>query len=410
MTSSITGSITSSTTGSIPRIISVDDHVVEPPDLWTSRLPREHIERGPRVVREKFDGGGANLASAYGGWADVWYYDDVRAPMMVLMAAVGFEDSRRDFGVTTYDDIRPGGWKQTERLSDMDDNHVDASLCFPNTIPRFCGQTFAERADKELALECVKAYNDWMIDEWCAGDGHGRLVPVTMVPLWDVELAAAEVRRSADKGSHALTFSENPYALGLPSVHSGEWDPLFAACEETETVLCMHIGSSSKMPGTTPDAPFIVSSVLTFANAMGSLLDFVFSGTLARFPNLTIAYSEGQVGWMPYVLERMDKLWLERSDNAFGSSLTEPPTTYIKDRVIGCIFDDESGLEARNRIGMDTICFEVDYPHADSTFPHSKKVATDICTQAGLNEDEIYKLLRGNAIRAFGLERFGITK
>ena len=229
----------------------------------------------------------------------------------------------------------------------------------------------------------MKAYNDWMIDEWCAGDGHGRLIPVTMVPLWDVELAAAEVRRCADKGSHALTFSENPYALGLPSVHSGEWDPLFAACEETETVVCMHIGSSSRMPGTTPDAPFIVSSVLTFANAMGSLLDFVFSGTLERFPNLTIAYSEGQVGWMPYVLERMDKLWLERSDNAFGSSLREPPTTYIKDRVIGCIFDDESGLEARNRIGMDTICFETDYPHADSTFPHSEKVAREICDAGG---------------------------
>ena len=397
-------------TESIPRIISVDDHVVEPPDLWTSRLPRQFVESGPRVVREKFDGGGNNLATAYGGWADVWYYDDVRAPMMVLMAAVGFDDSRRDFGVTTYDEIRPGGWMQTERLADMDDNHVDASLCFPNTVPRFCGQTFAERNDKELALECVKAYNDWMIDDWCAGDGHGRLIPVTMVPLWDAQLAAAEVRRCADKGSHALTFSENPYALGLPSVHSGEWDPLFAACQETETVVCMHIGSSSRMPGTTPDAPFIVSSVLTFSNAMGSLLDYVFSGTLERFPTLTLAYSEGQVGWMPYVLERMDKLWLERSDNAFGSSLREPPTTYIKDRVIGCIFDDESGLAARDRIGMDTICFETDYPHADSTFPHSEKVARDICTQAGLSDDEIYKLLRGNAIRAFGLERFGISE
>ena len=168
------------------------------------------------MVREKFDGGGANLASAYGGWADVWYYDDVRAPMMVLMAAVGFEDSQRDFGVTTYDDIRPGGWKQTERLSDMDDNHVDASLCFPNTIPRFCGQTFAERADKELALECVKAYNDWMIDEWCAGDGHGRLIPVTMVPLWDVQLAAAEVRRSAGQGQPRAHVQREPLRARPP--------------------------------------------------------------------------------------------------------------------------------------------------------------------------------------------------
>jgi hypothetical protein len=141
---------------------------------------------------------------------------------------------------------------------------------------------------------------------------------------------------------------------------------------------------------------------------MGSLLDFVFSGTLARFPELVIAYSEGQVGWMPYVLERMDKLWHERVNNSFGSSLAEPPTTYIKGRVYGCIFDDETGLFNRDRIGMDTICFEVDYPHADSTFPNSEKVATEICQQAGLNDEEIYKLLRGNAIKAFGLQRFGI--
>ena len=164
------------------------------------------------------------------------------------------------------------------------------------------------------------------------------------------------------------------------------------------------------MPGTTPDAPFIVSSVLTFQNAMGSLLDYVFSGTLERFPELVLAYAEGQVGWMPYVLERADKLWAERSDNSFGSSLTQAPSTYIRDRVFGCIFDDETGLEARHRIGMDQICFETDYPHADSTFPHSLAIAQSLCTNAGLDDEETYKLMRGNAIRAFGLQRFGITQ
>jgi len=172
----------------------------------------------------------------------------------------------------------------------------------------------------------------------------------------------------------------------------------------------MHIGSSSKMPGTSPDAPFIVSSTLTFQNAMGSLIDFVFSGALARFPELTIAYSEGQVGWMPYVFERMDKLWEERVDNSFGTSLPNPPTSYIGDRVLGCIFDDESGLASRDRIGMQRIAFETDFPHADSTFPHTKQVATRLCENAGLGEQEVYALLRGNAIRAFGLERFGVER
>jgi predicted TIM-barrel fold metal-dependent hydrolase len=403
----------------IPRIISVDDHVVEPPDLWSSRLPAKYRDRGPRVERDRakfsFKGGKFSFekGTADGEWCDWWLYDGLVYPFPKLSAAVGFDDL--DVTPTTYDDIRPGCWKKDERLADMTANHVDASICFPNTLPRFAGQTFYEQGvkredgDPELALLCVQAYNDWMIDDWCGGDGKGRLIPLTMIPLWDAELAATEVRRCAAKGSYAVAFSENPHPLGLPSIHSGKWDPFFAACQETETVVCMHIGSSSRMPATSPDAPFIVSSTLTFQNAMGSMLDFIFSGTMERFPTMKIAYSEGQVGWMPYVLERADKLWAERSDNSFGTSLPHKPTSYIPGRIFGCIFDDETGLRNRDVVGIDQICFETDYPHADSTFPHSKKVATDICASAGLTDEETYKLLRGNAIKAFGLERFGIT-
>jgi len=403
----------------IPRIISVDDHVVEPPDLWQSRLPRKFLDRGPRVVRQKMRfasdgrGGGSTVAwvedQEHGKWCDVWYYDDLVSPFMMLSAAVGFDEV--GFEVTTFDEVRKGAWDQAARLEDMDANHTDAAICFPNTLPRFCGQTFHERSDKELALLCVKAYNDWMIDEWSAGAGKGRLIPLTMVPLWDAQLAADEVRRCAAKGSFAVTFPENPYPLGLPSIHdkNGFWDPFFVACEETGTVVCMHIGSSSKMPSTAPDAPFIISSTLTFQNAMGSLCDYLFSGTLSRFPKLTIAYSEGQVGWMPYILERADKLWEERSNNTFGTWLPEPPCTYIPGRVYGCIFDDRTGLRNRDVVGIDQICFETDYPHADSTFPHSKETLAKIAGESDLDQEELYKLARGNAIRAFGLERWGIS-
>jgi predicted TIM-barrel fold metal-dependent hydrolase len=402
-----------------PLIISVDDHVVEPPDLWSSRLPARYQDRGPRIERKKMKmlggaEGGAGSAlrwaeAADGEWSDVWYYDDLVSPLMMVSAAVGFEEL--GFGLTTFDEIRKGSWEQAARLADMAANHVDAAINFPNTLPRFCGQTFLEREDKDLALLCVQAYNDWMIDEWSGGAGKGTLIPVTLVPLWDAELSAAEIHRCAAKGSFAITFPENPYPLGLPSIHDAQdnWAPVFRACEDTGTVLCMHIGSSSRMPSTSPDAPFIISSTLTFQNAMGSLLDYVFSGTLAKYPGLTLAYSEGQVGWMPYIFERADKLWEERDDNNFGSSLPNPPSSYIPGRVYGCIFDDATGLRNRDVIGMDQICFETDYPHADSTFPESKEVLAKICEQAGLNDEEIYKLARGNAIRAFGLERFGIT-
>jgi predicted TIM-barrel fold metal-dependent hydrolase len=398
----------------IPKIISVDDHVVEPPDLWTARLPKRYLDRAPRVVRDSarfhFEGGVFSYEKGVddGEPCDWWLYDDLVYPFPKLSAAIGFDDL--DVTPTTFDEIRPGCWIQKDRLDDMDANHTEVSICFPNTLPRFCGQTFLERADKELALLCVEAYNDWLIDEWCAGDGKGRLIPLTMIPLWDPQLAAAEIRRCADKGSYAITFPENPFPLGLPSIHdvNRHWDPVFQACEDTNSTICMHIGSSSKMPTTSPDAPFIVSSTLTFSNAMGSMIDFIFSGTLERFQGLKLAYSEGQVGWMPYLMERADKLAAERSDNSFGTSLPHPPSSYVS-RIWGCVFDDEVGLANRDRIGMDQITFEVDYPHADSTFPRTLEVATEICEQAGLSDDEVYKFMRGNAITAFGLDRFGIT-
>ena len=207
------------------------------------------------------------------------------------------------------DDMRKGCWDQKARLEDMDVNHVEASLAFPS-FPRFCGQTFTERKDKELGDLCVKAYNDWMFDEWCAGT-NDRLIPLIIVQLWDPKLAAAEVRRNAARGSHAVTFSEIPPFLGLPSMHDkdGYWDPFLQACEETDTVVCMHIGSSSKMPSTSADAPAAVGSTLTYMNAAMSLTDWLMSGLFERFPRLKIAYSEGQIGWIPYVLERADKVW-----------------------------------------------------------------------------------------------------
>ena len=399
----------------IPRIISVDDHVVEPPDLWTSRLPAKYQDRCPRVERDSavfnFEGGEFTYQKGVPGGAecDWWLYDDLVYPFPKLSAASGFETL--DVEPVTFDQIRPGGWKQADRLADMTANHVDASLCFPNVLPRFCGQTFLEREDKELALLCVQAYNNWMIDEWCANDGRGRLIPLTLIPLWDPAAAALEVHRCADKGSFAVAFSENPYHLGLPSIHDKDrfWDPFLTACQETDTVVCMHIGSSSKMPATSPDAPFSVSSTITFANAMGSMCDYILSGVFVRFPRLRVSYAEGQVGWMPYIIERMDKIWAERGDASFGIDLPEPPSTYIPGHVWGCIFDDEIGLKNRDVIGMDQICFEVDFPHADSTFPHTLEVATRICDEAGLADEEIYKLMRGNAIECFGLERFGIT-
>jgi predicted TIM-barrel fold metal-dependent hydrolase len=299
-----------------PKIVSVDDHVVEPAHVWERWLPAKHRDKGPRVERRgigtmRHVGGGTyeQTFDPDGPQADCWVYEDLVYIHKRHVAAVGFDRDDMTMSPMTYDEMRPGCYEPKARIDDMELNWVEASLSFPS-FPRFCGQTFLEAKDRELAEACVYAYNDWMVDEWC-GDSGGRLIPLPIIPLWDAELAAAEVRRNADRGAHAVCFSEIPAVLGLPSIHTGDWDPFFVACAETRTVVCMHIGSSSKMPATSADAPVAVAATLSFGNAMSSLTDFLFSGVLVRFPDLKLAYSEGQIGWIPYILERADDVWRE---------------------------------------------------------------------------------------------------
>ena len=397
----------------LPNMISVDDHVMEPKELWQEQLPASLRERGPRTVREKvklsFKGGhyGFERNAEDGQWCDVWLFDDLVTPTGLLHAPAGVpRDEQRNIPAV-YEDFRDGTWDQTARLADMDLNHVDAAINYPNIFPRFAGQGFLERSDKELALACLRIYNDWMIDDWCAGAGKGRLIPLTLVPLWDPALAAEEVRRCAAKGSYAIAFSENVAKLGQPSLYTGAWDVLWEACQETDTSVSMHIGSSSSMPTTSDDAPLATSMSMYAQNAQGSLCDWVFSGSLERFPDITIAYAESQVGWMPFQLERMDAVW--RDGRGDVDNVKTLPSEQVKGRVYGCVFDDLHGLINRDAVGTDHILWETDYPHSDGTFPHSRKIAHELFTAAGMNAQECRMVLRSNAVKAYGLDRFGVT-
>jgi predicted TIM-barrel fold metal-dependent hydrolase len=397
----------------LPNMISVDDHVMEPKELWQEQLPASLRERGPRTVREKvklsFKGGhyGFERNAEDGQWCDVWLFDDLVTPTGLLHAPAGVpRDEQRNIPAV-YEDFRDGTWDQTARLADMDLNHVDAAINYPNIFPRFAGQGFLERSDKELALMCLRIYNDWMIDDWCAGAGKGRLIPLTLVPLWDPALAAEEVRRCAAKGSYAIAFSENVAKLGQPSLYTGAWDVLWEACQETDTSVSMHIGSSSSMPTTSDDAPLATSMSMYAQNAQGSLCDWVFSGSLERFPDITIAYAESQVGWMPFQLERMDAVW--RDGRGDVDNVKTLPSEQVKGRVYGCVFDDLHGLINRDAVGTDHILWETDYPHSDGTFPHSRKIAHELFTAAGMNAEECRMVLRSNAVKAYGLDRFGVT-
>ena len=404
----------------LPKIISVDDHVVEPPHVWQTWLPRRFHERGPRVERGRWGSFEHRAGARYvntqdpdGIEGDYWVFEDKviyvhkRFVAIPLEATPDGDVSRFDrtkmlMTAVTYDEMRPGCYDRDARIADMELNWVDGSLPFP-TFPRFCGQTFTEASDHDLGLACVRAYNDWMVEEWCGPSG-GMNIPLCIIPLWDADLAAAEVRRNAARGVRAVCFSEIPPRLGLPSIHSGGWDALFAACNDTGTTLCMHIGSSSTEPATSADAPKGVGGTLAFNNAMASMADWLYSGKLVQFPSLKLAYSEGQIGWIPYALERADTVWAQH-DAWMGNKaqIPEPPSTYYYGRIFGCFTADRHGLASLAEVGEDNICFETDYPHTDTTWPHTRAYVEKML--AGFDDAVIYKVLRGNAIRMLELDR-----
>ena len=393
----------------IPRILSIDDHVIEPPDLWQRYLPAKHRDRGPRVVNDHHsivwvDGIQTIRRGGDGAKTDFWIYEDLVWSHQMLNACAGYDESQWWMGPISFEQMRPGCYEPKARLADMDLNHMEGSLCFP-TFPRFCGQMFSERKDKELALAGVRAYNDWMVEEW-SGAAPKRLIPLCIVPLWDPALAAAEVRRNAARGVRAVAFSELPGKLGLPTIHDPKrhWEPFLAACAETGTAIFMHIGSGSTFLTSSADAPPAVTATLGFLTTSMALSDWLFSGALARYPDLRVCFAEGQIGWIPYALERADTVW-EHHDIWMRTKerIPEPPSTYYWGRIFGCFTADHHGLANLDSVGVNNICFETDYPHTDTTWPHTQAYVEKIL--AGIDDDVAYRVLRGNAIDMLSLDR-----
>ena len=368
------------------KLISVDDHVIEHPRVWLDRLPERFKERGPRIV--EVDGG-----------RQVWQYEDEIVPISegVVRLLPGVDRAGLPGGRVRYDEIRPGCYDPAARLEDMDIDGVWASLCFPN-FTRFSGHRFLFGKDRELALLCTQAYNDFIVDEWCAAD-PGRLIPMAILPLWDVDLAVAEMTRLAPKGVKAVAFSENPTVLGLPSVHTDHWDPLWAAVQDADLPVCMHIGSSSRLMTSSPDAPPSITVALFGANSMVAFADWIFSGIFERFPRLRAVLSEGGAGWIPYMLERCYKSWVIHGDS---SGAVRPPADIYRDHIYACMVTDAFAVDSLQAIGTDNLMWESDYPHQDGMFPDSRRVLEK--SLAGVGEGDAVKIGHDNAARVFRLD------
>jgi len=374
-------------------LVSVDDHVVEPADLFVGRMPKRFADDAPRVIHND-DG------------TDVWVYQGVTVPYLGLNAVAGRPPEEYHMEPSSYDEFRPGCYDVHERIKDMSANGVLGSLNFPS-FPRFCGQLFTEAAteDRELALAVIQAYNDWHIEGWC-GAYPDRFIPMAIMPLWDPELMATEIHRVADLGCHAVAFSMNPYRLGLPSLHSDHWDPFWRACEAREIVVCMHIGSGSFEVVTSPDAPFDVRITCSGINIYPTAADLVWSPIFRKFDGLKVALSEGGIGWIPYFLERADYTYKHHrgwTGQDLGDKL---PSDVFKEHVIPCFIDDQFGAQHLEWMNPDMVTWECDYPHSDTTWPQSPETLAE--SIRGLSDDLVANITHRNAMRLFHFDPFAI--
>jgi predicted TIM-barrel fold metal-dependent hydrolase len=341
-------------------VISVDDHIVEPKHAFEGRLPAKFADRAPRVIRKDN--------------ADVWVYDGQEFPNVGFNAVVGRPVDEWGFEPTRFEDMRRGSWDIHQRVADMNLSGVYASLSFPSFLPGFAGQRLQlSTKDPELALAAVRAWNDWHLEEW-AGSYPDRIIPCQIPYFLDPEIGAQEIYRNAERGFKAVTFSEGPHLLGLPSMHTGHWDPIMRACAETGTVVNLHIGSSGTSPGTADDAPADVVGVLFFGYAMFSAVDWLFSRIPVRFPEIKIVMSEGGIGWVPALLDRLDHMQTYASMYGTWDGIKEPPAEVLKRNFYFCAVEDPTAFALRERIGVDHILLEEDYPHSDSLWPRTQSV------------------------------------
>lgn len=370
-------------------LISVDDHLVEPPTLFDAHIPEKYRDRAP-FVRTTHDG------------SDVWMFEGAKIPNIGLNAVAGRPKEEYGIEPTAFDEIRPGCWNIDERIKDMNAGGVLGSMNFPS-FPGFSGRLFANVEDKDLALAVVRAYNDWHVDEWC-GAYPGRMIPMGIPVLWDAELAADEVRRLSKKGVHSLTFTENPATLGYPSFHSDYWDPLWKALCDTQTVLSIHLGSSGQLAVTAPDAPIDVMITLQPMNICAAAADLLWSRVIKEFPDIRIALSEGGTGWIPYFIDRLDRtydmhhLWTGQD---FGSKL---PSEVFREHFLTCFIADPVGIELRDKIGIDNIAWECDYPHSDSSWPYAPEELASVA--AGVPDADLHKIGFENACRWYSFDPF----
>lgn len=367
-------------------IISADDHLIEPPDVFDGRLPEKYADVAPKVVETE-------------AGHQVWRYGGATYPCAAMDVGAGLPREQRTLEPIRFEHMRPGCHDIEARVEDMDLAGIWAALCFPGMLAGQAGMPFARTRDQDLGLALVKAWNDWHIEVW-AGTYPERIIGLQLPWLPDPDVAAKEIRANAARGFKAVVFPEFPTRVRLPSIHSGHWDPFFAACEETGTVVALHTGASSWAPVPSPDTPIEAITTLIPTSAMFACADWLWSGVPLRFPNLRILIVEGGVGWLPLLAERADyALDHPVAGDATWDGGLKPSEVLRRNFFFGTL-DDHALSGVRLAVGLDHVLQESGYPHSDSTWPDTQQaVARNL---GALPPADIARVAYGNAARLFG--------
>jgi predicted TIM-barrel fold metal-dependent hydrolase len=374
-------------------MVSIDDHVIEPANLFEKHMPAKYRDQAPKFVRN--DNG-----------VDTWIFQGEVMGTTGLGAVASWPREEWSFEPVGHAEMRPGCYDHHSRIRDMNANGILASVNFP-TAAGFAGAWLAGKPDRALSAAAVSAYNDWQIDE-LAGDYPGRIIPMGLLPLWDTDACILELERIATKGCTTVSFPETPYANDLPGFFGDHWDGVLEAAERLQIVLSMHIGGAFNLLKR-PEGASMDQLIVLAAQLSGiACTDLITSGTFRKFPNLKVALSEGGIGWVPFLLDRMDKhmwnhTWTHMDIGA------KDATEIWKKNFLGCFITEPTNLRIIDRMGIETIAWECDYPHSDSTWPHSPELLMKELVAANIADDVINKLTWENACRFYRFDPFKHT-
>jgi len=339
--------------------ISVDDHVQEAPRLWTDRVEKKFRDRAPRLATAK-DG------------SEQWLLDgkvllDGRAARAGALMADRNEDPKH------WADVPLPAFTPAERLKAMDSAGIDYSMLYP-TVAGLAGETFGRLQDSDLEIACVRAYNDWLIDEWARASD--RFIPQCLVPIWPVEAAIAEVKRAVARGHRGVIFPSLPMHLRkVPHVSGPEYDPFWSACEDLNVPVCLHAGASPELQSPLPPQmkPALAAAVDAATKPVSSVFVlslYSFSRVLLRHPKLRLVLAESALSWGMLYLEWADHQFEHDGLAREGYDLT--PSQMFKRQ---CFFNSwyDPIAPFTDYIGADHILWSANFPLANSTWPRTRE-------------------------------------